>query len=272
MPLPTIKVTESVNKSVTSLGKIFEADEKGLSTESSYDSIQVSEIIIDTITSMSIDTNKIKDTLIEPFQNEKKVVGDNYSMKLDAHKKQSKRNNGKRELNNKKLSKSDHILKNTQNSKSPRFVSKNNTFNRTKIASKKNDKEVKEKVSKDNNQRSKSILISNTNQTKVEKHTNVPKAIKNKLADNFVKPKGTKMKVKIVKEEKTSNSDFKKRGNDLNDASGNTSTFISTICLKFISNNYVLKEYVLTERTNIPYHRIKSSAQKKDKLKKIGKS
>lgn len=268
MPLPTVKVTESVIKSVTSLGKIFEADEKGLSTESSYDSIQVSEIIIDTITSMSIDTNKIKDTLIEPFQNEKKVVGDNYSLKLDEHKKQSKRNNGKKELNNKKLSKSDHNLKITQNSKSPRFVSKNNTFNRTKITPKKHDKDVKENVSKDNNQRSKSILISNTNQTKIEKHTNVPKGFKNKLADNFVKTKETKMKVKTVKEEKISNSDLKKRGNALIDASGNTSSFISTLCLKFISNSY----YVLTERKNIPYHRIKSSTQKKDKLKNIGKS
>ncbi|KPI95029.1 hypothetical protein RR46_12033 [Papilio xuthus] len=128
--LPIIKVTESVNKSVTSLGKIFEIDEKRISSESSYVSIQNSEILIDVqLASMSMGNSKMNDMLLARFQNENKI-GTEETNKKGNDKPQRKNIDKKKQIKNK-------IIKNeTKDDLKPRSIDKKSKDPNGKIRNK----------------------------------------------------------------------------------------------------------------------------------------
>ncbi|XP_045538105.1 GRIP and coiled-coil domain-containing protein 2-like [Papilio machaon] len=117
--LPIIKVTESVNKSVTSLGKIFERDENRISSESSYVSTQNSEMLIDVqLTSMSMDNSKMNDMLLEQFQNENEIG-------TEAKKKKGNDKPQRKEIDKKKQVKNKIIKNETKHDLKPRGIDKN---------------------------------------------------------------------------------------------------------------------------------------------------
>ncbi|XP_068626508.1 putative leucine-rich repeat-containing protein DDB_G0290503 [Battus philenor] len=176
MPLPSIKVTESVNKSVTSLGNITETNEKGKSSESSYASAQNSEVLIGTkFNSMSTNNNEMNEVLLTPFQNENEIIKETHTIVKTANAKPlANISNRKRKIDTTKNMKRDRKTEgkplNLVNNKVKRLV-KGNTSNKNKKTNQTSNNKSKTLIKTDianNNNRLK-------NKTKILYEKNVTK-------------------------------------------------------------------------------------------------